>query len=203
MEVKKFTIFPTLVMGFDLTGEYDPEVIIGDYAHKDHRLVEDKSGESGSTYAITYNYLFNNDKFRPLVEQMHTAITLYAQEMNLLPLKMTNSWLNLGKKGSNIMLHRHEASVISGAFYPKVVGEDSAALILHSPIKATRMYDVFSEPNELNDYYHHLPAKQGMLYLFPSWAEHETKVSNADERWCISFNTDYIRDHFNPNSGLR
>ena len=64
------------------------------------------------------------------------------------------------------------------------------------------MYDVFSEPNELNDYYHRLPATQGMLYLFPSWAEHETKVNNADERWCISFNTDYIRDHFDPRGGL-
>ena len=118
MEITQYKIFPTLVMGVDLTGEYDPEVIIGDYTHQDHRLVEDASGESGSTYGITYNYLFNNEEFRPLVDKLHTAITLYAQEMNLVPLRMTNSWLNLGKKGSNIMLHRHEASVISGAFYP-------------------------------------------------------------------------------------
>tara|TARA_B100000035_G_C20905164_1_gene511306 strand:+ start:240 stop:824 length:585 start_codon:yes stop_codon:yes gene_type:complete len=193
--MKEHHIFPTLVMSFNLEGKYDKEALVADYVHHDHGLVESPDGESGSSFGYTNSYLNNNTKFHSLLDTLQDCVNAYTEKMSLVDCVITNTWINCYKSGGKAILHRHEASLISGAFYPKIVGKNAGDLILHSPLRPYRMYDIFSDPNELNSYYHSLEAKEGMLYLFPSWCDHETETCQAEERYVLSFNTDYAKNY--------
>jgi hypothetical protein len=50
---------------------------------------------------------------------------------------------------------------------------------------------MFENENELNTYHIDCPSEQGILYLFPSYIEHEALPTQAEHRYVLSFNTDY------------
>lgn len=84
-------------------------------------------------------------------------------------LKLINSWFNTMHKGDELLLHRHEESIVSGAFYVNV-GKDSVPLkFLNQSVK----------------------PQNGLLVLFPSELDHCTDPEK-EERTVISFNTDYL-----------
>ena len=194
MEGKELHIFPTLVMSFDLSDKYDKDLLVADYVHQEHGLIESENNDSGSSYGYAVRYLDNNTNFHDLKNTLQECVDVYIDKMRIMECKITNSWINLYKPGSRAKLHRHEASIISGAFYPKVIGEGAGKLKLHSPLRPYRMYDLFTSETPMNTYYQYLNPKEGMLYLFPSWCDHETEVSYAEERYVLSFNTDYTKN---------
>ncbi len=194
MEGKELHIFPTLVMSFDLSDKYDKDLLVADYVHQEHGLIESENNDSGSSYGYAVRYLDNNTYFHDLKNTLQECVDVYIDKMRIMECKITNSWINLYKPGSRAKLHRHEASIISGAFYPKVIGEGAGKLKLHSPLRPYRMYDLFTSETPMNTYYQYLNPKEGMLYLFPSWCDHETEVSYAEERYVLSFNTDYTKN---------
>jgi len=181
--------FPTVFIGYDLRGMYDPDEIIEGAADliSPHGLLESKNEGDGSTWG-TEGHLETHAELRRLMQR---CVDNYVDTVGLEPLGIWNSWLNKGTPGSRTIPHRHEGSSISGAFYPKIVGnnEDSPPLTLHSPLKPLHGMQVFAEPNMLNTYTTEVSAWEGMLWLFPSWCEHSTPVNKAEERYCISFNT--------------
>lgn len=181
MNVSEFFLFPTYVMKFDLCNHVDSSELIKNYKGDAHHLVT----EGTSTYSYGDNLLEN---YPAIQNKIQECIDLYSKNMGFAQLKIQNSWMNCMTYGSKTVLHRHEGSVISGAYYPKV-DDNSAQLVFSSPIKVHRMNDVFYQENPLNTYFNYFPAETDMLYLFPSWLEHETEINQTNERYVLSFNT--------------
>ena len=92
------------------------------------------------------------------------------------------------EEGANVEKHRHEGSVVSGAYYP-YVEDDSCPLIFESPLRQVRMCDVFDKQNEFSSYYVSMKPKNGLLLIFPSWLEHKTDPNASGKRITVSFNT--------------
>jgi len=182
MEHQEYKLFPTLVIAFDLTGLIDNKKLIDNYDGKDHLLVE---GNGSSNYN---GGGWNIDDYDGLRDTLQNCVNIYQDKLNLSDMFISNSWMNKMEPGGKIKPHRHEGSVVSGAYYPKT-SPNSASLVFHSPISMYRMNDVFKGETEANSYFNYFPAQENILYLFPSWLQHETEVNNADDRYVLSFNT--------------
>jgi Putative 2OG-Fe(II) oxygenase len=96
-------------------------------------------------------------------------ILKYINSVSSKELKLINSWFNITYPGGILKKHKHENSIISGAFYVKV-GENSTPLIF---------------PNKS------IKPKNGLLVIFSSELEHYTE-EEKEERIVISFNSDYL-----------
>ena len=181
--------FPTFVLGFNLTGRYDPDETIKGSSKivASHGLLNSDNSEDGSSYG-KIGFLDSKPSLKTLMQE---CVDTYTSKLDQEDLGLWDSWINIGSKGSQIIRHRHEGSVISGAFYPKIDGDPelSPPLILHSPLSAYHSNTKYTQVNAINSYQEILPSWEGMLWLFPSWCEHSTTASQADKRYVISFNT--------------
>ena len=77
------------------------------------------------------------------------CIDSYCDDAGLEPSLLSTSWFNVMGEGSNVERHRHEGSVVSGAYYP-LVEDESCPLIFESPLRQVRMCDVFDKQNAIN-----------------------------------------------------
>jgi hypothetical protein len=93
-------------------------------------------------------------------------VRMYCSKYEIQPLKFINSWFNISQTGNKLIAHKHEESIISGAFY--ISG--STPLIFP---------DVSIKPYP------------GLLVIFPSDLVHYTE-EETEERITISFNTNYL-----------
>jgi hypothetical protein len=92
-------------------------------------------------------------------------VRLYCSKYDISPLKFINSWFNISQPGNKLKAHKHEESIISGAFYI------SGKTPLIFPDKSIKPYS-------------------GLLVIFSSDLIHYTE-EETEERIVISFNTDY------------
>ena len=92
-------------------------------------------------------------------------VRLYCNKYDILPLKFINSWFNISQAGNKLKAHKHEESIVSGAFY--ISG--STPLIFP---------DISIKPYP------------GLLIIFSSDLVHYTE-EETEERIIISFNTNY------------
>jgi hypothetical protein len=93
-------------------------------------------------------------------------VRLYCNKYGILPLKFINSWFNISQAGNKLKAHKHEESIISGAFYI------SGSTPLIFPDTSIKPYP-------------------GLLIIFSSDLVHYTE-EETEERIIISFNTDYL-----------
>ena len=77
-----------------------------------HGLLED----SNSSYDQDSSVLYDED-FKDLHMKIQTCLDDYVSIVQLQPLVVTGSWYNEMNVGCKVNLHRHEGSVVSGAFY--------------------------------------------------------------------------------------
>ncbi len=184
MKIKhqEHNLFPTLVIAYDLTGMGDNEKLIEDYNGQKHMLVD---GNGTSNYS---GGGWNMDDYPGLRDTLQECVNQYASVLNLCQTTVTNTWMNKMDPGGKVKPHRHEGSVVSGAYYPSAPKE-AAHLVFHSPISMYRMNDVFQAENDRNTYFNFFPVQESTLYIFPSWLQHETEVNTVDDRYVLSFNT--------------
>lgn len=183
-------IFPTSVMEFDLNNSVDTKLLWNELKEirlEDHPLLT-KGGKS-SYFPGNTNLL---DSDIPLVsklkEQIEISLKTYTNQTGLIPVSITNSWLSIMSANTMLLPHRHEASVISGAYYPHIP-EGSVGLTFMNPLKPYRMCEVYAHSTEYSADEGTMPVKEGCLYVWPSWLEHKSDINNVDERAVISFNT--------------
>jgi hypothetical protein len=93
-------------------------------------------------------------------------VRIYCSKYDISPLKFINSWFNISQPGNKLKAHKHEESIVSGAFY----------LSGKTPL-------IF--PDTLINPY------PGMLVIFSSDLVHYTE-EETEQRIVISFNTDYL-----------
>lgn len=181
-------LFPTVAMEFDLSEKLgDCSDMVEKYIGSSHSLMENGSSNYSAAHTEKLDWL-GEERTAQLVQAFQECVDTYARRMNLFPLTILNFWMNSMSHGGRTILHRHEGSVLSAAFYPKVA-EGSARLKFHSPLRPYRMNELFEAENDLNTYYHYIEPKDGHLVIFPSWLDHETEINNTDYRYVISFNT--------------
>ncbi len=189
-------LFPTPVGAYEI--DIDLDFVyrkITEYTSAPHFLLED----SDSSFGQDSNIL-EDSELADLRSKILECIDDYTDTTCLQPLDITGAWYNQMKKGDKVTLHRHEGSVISGAFYVKT-DEDTVPLRFQSPLKPYKMNDLYEN---FNSQYAssgvQINVQPGSLLLFPSWLEHETDAERG-ERCVISFNTFYRAAMFvNPDT---
>ena len=151
-----------------------------------HGLVSD----AGSSYSTTMTPILSHFSVRRLRAKIESLVKEMAQDLQMAPLQITNSWFNVMEQGHAVKPHRHELSVISGALYVEAP-TGSAGLSFHSPLAQCRMAEMILGSNEWNENHHTVECKEGQLILFPSWLEHSTDANSSDRRVVVSFNTEH------------
>jgi uncharacterized protein (TIGR02466 family) len=142
--------------------------------------------------------MFLNDiRLIDLWKTIQECCDIYCQECGIDYTLLSTSWFNTLYKGGSVNAHRHERSVISGAYYPKC-DDESAPLIFESPLQPYQMNMNNINQTQYNQYFLDFNPAPGLLVLFPSWLRHSVPPNGADKRYTISFNTirRADRDHF-------
>lgn len=180
------SLFPTAVGSYEI--DIDLDFVykkITEYTSAPHFLLE----ESDSSFGQDSNILYDPD-LAHLRAELLNCIKDYTDSTCLQELEITGSWYNQMRKGDKVTLHRHEGSVLSGAFYVRT-DDSTVPLRFQSPLKPYKMNDLYER---FNSQYAcsgvQLNVQSGSLLLFPSWLEHETDAEQG-ERCVISFNTLY------------
>jgi uncharacterized protein (TIGR02466 family) len=184
-------LFPTLVESYDLTS-FDKEIrsfseVVMDAIKREdncqHRFLENGvSSHSG------YDPL-NDSKSKPLLEIFQSCVEDYSAKVMSWPMIIGRGWYNVLSPGGHTKRHRHEYSVISGAFYVRLP-ENSGNICFVSPLQQYRMCEMYLKPNRYQQYESEMQVQQNWLYLFPSWMEHYTQPNQSNEdRITVSFNT--------------
>ena len=188
-------LFPTPVGAYEIDIDLDFVYSkITEYTSAPHFLLED----SDSSFGQESNILHDPD-LAHLRSEILGCIKDYTDATCLQELEITGAWYNQMRKGDKVTLHRHEGSVLSGAFYVRT-DDSTVPLRFQSPLKPYKMNDLYES---FNSQYAcsgvQLNVQSGSLLLFPSWLEHETDAE-CGERCVISFNTLYKAMFVNPDT---
>lgn len=135
------------------------------------KLLQIKTQEHGliTNGSSTYNYgmpILIYPRLTGLNNIIKQYVRLYCNKHDIKPLKFINSWFNISQPGNKLKAHKHEESIVSGAFY--ISGK--------TPL-------MFSETS--------IQPYPGLLIIFSSDLVHYTE-EEIEERIVISFNTDYL-----------
>jgi len=187
-----FPAFPTPIGAYEI--DIDLEFVydkIKNYSSEPHRLLE----QSNSSYGQDNNIL-HDPELLELRARISECLNHYTDSIGLQSVEITGAWYNEMKIGTKVTLHRHEGSVLSGAFYVRV-DENTVPLRLINPLKPYKNNDLYDKfENEYASMGINVKPMSGQLLIFPSWLEHETD-SEESVRCVISFNTQY-RHFFYP-----
>ena len=183
---------------------------VGDFARPDLRALEYTSAsETGGVY----NFLTTADKnvlHRPEFKTVHDVVMkevdVYAHGVcgvsRNVEFYVTNSWINVHKRGQSAGQHIHGNSLISGVLYLHV-NETSGDLVFHRdilsliPFPPTFDFDV-DQFNIYNCKSWSYKPKANDICLFPSSVMHSADPNESDEeRWCLAFNV-FARGTFGP-----
>ena len=183
-------LFPTVIMRYDLNNHPHYSRML-DIVNKTKTEWHAIMKNSESTYnESTPNRWLDKMGLEPIKTTLEDCIQDYALTYGLPELRITNSWMNRVGKGGAVKPHRHEVSVLSGAFYP-IADEGSTPLVFKSPLHPYKMYEYTAQETSYNATLMETPCEQGTLVLFPSWLEHYTEDNDTDNRVTVSFNTGY------------
>lgn len=188
---KTFTLFPSCVIDFDLTGHQDIDTLLTVIEEtknlcQPHGLLENSISSFGIFHILDDSRLVNLKNTIQMCIFDYTAIT------GLEKVYITNNWYNIMCKGSRVDAHRHFGSTVSGAFYPTLEA-GSSNLFFNSPIAQCKMNDIpldGREPTVFSAITTEIDIKENHLYIFPSWLDHGVTINNSSTRIAISFNTD-------------
>lgn len=193
MKSQIYNLFPTCVMTFDFKDHPQTSKaieIIDSTVLDQHDLLKD-----GTSSFDDYNKnsaILNNPELYELRNDIEKCVHQYSLITGLMKISVSNSWFNIMNNGGIVKRHRHEGSVVSGAYYIRAK-EGSSNLYFKSPIEIYRMFDIFSP--DANTIYNvqdqEMECNEGTLILFPSWLEHGTNENQNNDRTVISFNTIY------------
>ena len=108
-------LFPTSVMLIDMTGHPCKEKaleIIDETATNDYHLLSNgKSNFSGAG-----GFLFHPE-LKELCNDIQQHIHKYSTLLGTFPIHLANNWFNIMSPNGVVHPHRHEGSVVSGAYY--------------------------------------------------------------------------------------
>jgi uncharacterized protein (TIGR02466 family) len=183
---------------------------VGDFPRPDFGSLElTSAAETGGVY----NFLTSVDKnvlHRPEFKAVHDVVMrevdVYAHGIcgvsRNVEFYVTNSWINVHRRGQSAGQHIHGNSLISGVLYLKV-NDASGDLVFHRdvtsliPFPPALDFDV-DQFNIYNCKSWSYRPKVNDICIFPSSVMHSADPNESDEeRWCLAFNV-FARGTFGP-----
>ena len=184
-------IFPVPIGEYDLNNHPDLDKLlelINNHENKQgHNLIK-----NGISSILNGKNILDFPELKKLKETIKKCIINYCDHLDIKLPALDNNWFNILKKEGRVFPHQHNASVISGAFYP-LLEENSCNLIFHSPLNTffQSFLSVDKKESKITNNLFKVPIKQNFLYLFPSTLIHETEKNKSNKRIVVSFNTKY------------
>jgi len=101
--------------------------------------------------------------------------------------RFLNMWANINRRWNYNSRHSHPSALLSGVYYV-AAPQDCGNIVFFRSDGLLETTDL-TFGNEIFSAGVEVPAKEGLLVLFPAWVPHEVKQSHTDEpRISISFN---------------
>ena len=142
----------------------------------------------GTTSSRQVENLLHINEFAEMKTVIEERLTEYCDDAGFEPVEIGKSWINHQVQEGYVASHRHELSIVSGAYYP-IVEEGSAPIVFDSPIRTPRMAEIHNKATDFTANNMEFEPKSGMLILFPSWLYHYSLPNKTAKRITISFNT--------------
>ena len=180
-----YRIFPTLVQVHNI--ECDTRVVKAFLDDCDMETWPDDIGK-GTTSSRQVENLLHINEFEDIRKAIEERLSEYCDDAGLEPVDIGKSWINYQKQEGYVASHRHELSIVSGAYYP-IAEEGSAPIVFDSPIRTPRMAEIHNKATDFTANNMEFEPKSGMLILFPSWLYHYSLPNKTAKRITISFNT--------------
>jgi uncharacterized protein (TIGR02466 family) len=146
-----------------------------------------------------YNFIVSKDKnilktTQNVKNYILSEVQSYAQNaLNLKKkLRITQSWITKQTSDSNIFQHRHQNSIISGAFYLNISHNQSGITFYKDNDLKLKYIDWIEDYDENDLYYDKITFNCNTcdLILFPSHVTHSVSKNKSNEnRFSLSFNT--------------
>ena len=137
------------------------------------------------------NFL-DQKEFKLIKQDIQNCVDEYCVTCGLEQAIIAKSWFNIQEEEGHVNEHRHELSIVSGAYYP-YCEEDSAPIVFTSPILGPKMAEIHNNATEFTSDKMEFHPRSGMLVLFPSWLYHRSLYNKTNKRLTISFNTHHIQ----------
>jgi uncharacterized protein (TIGR02466 family) len=187
---------------------------VGDFTKPDVHSLEYSTGSATAGY---HNFLSSVDKNvldRPEFKHVHDIVMkevdLYARGLlavnNSIEFYVTNSWINIHKRGHSAGAHMHHNSLISGVLYLRAT-ETTGAIVFHRDVHSLVPFPpaLDLDMDSFNLYncksWGHKP-KTNDICLFPSVVSHSVDPSESDEeRWSLAFNV-FVRGNIGAHHKL-
>ena len=177
--------FPTLVQVHNI--ECDTRVVKAFLDDCEMETWPDDIGK-GTTSSRQVENLLHINEFEDMRKTIEGRVDEYCNDAGLEPVEIGKSWINHQVQEGYVASHRHELSIVSGAYYP-IVENGSASIVFESPIRTPRMSEIHNKATNFTADKMEFEPKSGMLILFPSWLYHYSLPNKTDKRITISFNT--------------
>jgi len=175
---------------------------VGDFPRPDLKSLEYSSTIPNG--GGSYNFMSSVDKnvlarpdFKSVREIVTKEVDFYAHQVcgvrRTIEFYITNSWLNMHRRGQSAGAHIHGNSLISGVLYLQV-NESSGDLVFHRDVRSLIPFPPALDLdlaffNIYNCKSWGYKPKTNDLCLFPSVVMHGADANEyAEERWCLAFN---------------
>ena len=151
--------------------------------------------QSNVSNSMSNNSDIFNSKLKELKQFCEEQLNRYVKEImnpkEELDFHITQSWLNVTKRGEFHHEHSHPNSIVSGVFYISTEADDKITFI-DPNMKVKEMIKIEQESfNPFNSSSCFFPSIANELFLFPSWLNHMVRLNEkaTKDRISISFNT--------------
>ena len=180
-------LFPTLIAEYDLSNKVNNAEVIDKMRISGlqlHGIL--KKGQS--SYLGGYDCALTRLAMTDLKNAIQGCIDEYCRQAGLQENVIVNSWCNILNEGGYVRRHRHEKSILSGAYYPTSDADDTP-LFIENPNTVFKMTETKEYDTEFNWEKVGFTVETGKLLLWPSHLYHLTERNRSNERFTISFNT--------------
>lgn len=188
MRGESLTVFPTLIKVYNIKDHPNEKTVIDKIENyqgkRPHGLISD--GES--SFENKKLWFLNDKELFGLWETIQQCCESFCKESGLCEPMISASWFNILYKGGRVEAHRHERSIVSGAYFP-MVEPSSSPLVFENPLEQYMMGTQIVEETSFSQNFLEFKPANGMMILFPSWLKHHVPENKSGKRYTVSFNT--------------
>ena len=184
--IASFNLFPNTVFNTDLDG-IDNDAI-AKYAYELKALDSKGAGKPEEDGWQSDNITSSPFHYENLMKNICEAMDDVCTELQLPPVQLYNTWININPPKTYIDSHTHDNALFSGVYYIKTP-ENCGNIVFKRMDNARYFMPILSGPNSFLSTRSEVRGKEGLLLIFPAWLHHQVLLNNSKEdRISMSFN---------------